>query len=174
MESKRGALIVLGILLVLAVALLIFGATRGGQSGPDFKATLASWKTGLLARLAKSQGLAPTELTPNPFKPTGECTLPGAAHLQCDVAKSTRAVRSATIELAGPGAVDVKLVALREGQDLECHKTLHRTKAATATTTSDEEKGATINLAVFEKGGTLTITNEGALGSSVLLRWQVK
>lgn len=169
MESKRGALIVLGLVLVVSVVLLVVGAKRGGESDSSFDRTLESWKSGLLAKFAKSRQLAASDLTPNPFKANGECTLPPSAPIQCTVAKSDRAVRSATLELAGPGTVEVRLVARRKGGDLECKKKLQRASASGA---ADDK--AKIDLTAFELGGTLTISNLGGPTASALLRWKVE
>ena len=169
MESKKGAFIVLGLVLIVSVVLLIVCAKRGGETDSNFDKTLASWKSGLLAKFAKSRQLATSDLSSNPFKANGECTLPPSGSVQCTVAKSDRAVRSATLELAGPGTVEVKLVARRKGGDLECKKKLKRASASGAV-----DDGAKVDLTAFELGGTLTISNVAVPAAPALLRWKVE
>ncbi len=168
MGSKKGAFIVLGLLLVVAVVLLVVCAKRGGQGDPDFGETLESWKSGLLAKFAKSQELAASDLSPNPFNAKGEYTVTSFP-VECKVAKSERAVRSATLELAGPGTVDVSFVAKREGRDLKGHKKLSRSSMI-----GEADDKAKIVLTAFEAGGSLTITNLGGPAATALLRWKVE
>ncbi|HET6162422.1 MAG TPA: hypothetical protein VFG37_02055 [Planctomycetota bacterium] len=167
MESKKGAFVVLGLLLVVAVVLLVVCAKRDGGDR-NFDETLKSWKSGLLAKFAKSQELAVSDLSPNPFDAKGELTV-SSVPLECTVKTSKRAVRSATLELAGPGTVDVSFVAKRDGRDLKGHKKLSRSSAS-----GEKEDKARIVLSVFEGGGTLTITNLGGPASTALLRWKVE
>lgn len=169
MEGKKGAFVVLGLLLVVAVVLLVVCAKRGGRGDPEFDETLKSWKNGLLAKFAKSQELPASDLSPNPFNAKGELAI-SAVPITCELAKSKRAVRSATLELAGPGTVDVSFVARREGRDLKGHKKLSRSSASG---NADEDK-AKIVLSVFEGGGTLTISIVGGPGATALLRWKVE
>lgn len=169
MESKRGALIVLGLVLVVSVVLLVVCAKHGGQRDSDFSATLESWKSGLLAKLAKSQELATSDLSPNPFDAKGDCRLAPSAPIHCNVAKSSRSVRKATLELAGPGSVVVNLVARRKGGDLDCKKTLHRSSAGGL-----PDDKATIDLTAFDLDGTLTIAPAPGQTTPVLLHWKVE
>jgi hypothetical protein len=169
MESKKGAFVVLGLLLVVSVVLLIVAAKHGGQGDSDFNATLANWKNGLLAKFAKSQELAAGDLSPNPFKANGEYTLATSVPLTCKVAPSKRAVRKATLELAGPGTVEVDLIARRKGHDLECKKTLQRSSAS-----GDADDKAKVVLTAFEDGGTLTLSRSAGPAAPVVLRWKVE
>jgi hypothetical protein len=168
MESKKGAFVVLGLLLVAAVVLLMVCAKRGGQGDPDFGATVKSWKNGLLASFAKSQQLPTSDLSPNPFNAKGELTV-SAVPIDCEVKKSDRAVRSATLELAGPGTVDVSFVAKHDGHDLKCHKRLSRSSAS-----GEADDKAKIGLTAFKEAGKLTITIFGGPSSTALLRWKVE
>jgi hypothetical protein len=173
MESKKGAFVVLGLLLVVAVVLLVICAKRGGQGDPDFDATLKSWKNGLLASFAKSRQLPTSDLSPNPFNAKGELTV-SSVPLACDVAKSERAVRSATLELAGPGTVDVVFVAARDKDDpkkgeLKSHKKLSRSSAS-----GEADDKAKFVLTAFKGKARLTITNLGGPASTALLRWKVE
>lgn len=170
MESKKGAFIVLGLLLVLAVVLLIVCAKRGGAGGSNVDDTIEAWKKGLLSSFAKSQQLAATDLDPNPFNAKGEATLSGSAPLICKVPKSDRTVRRATLELAGPGHVEVHLVAPRDeeknSKKLDCKKKLDR-----STSTGAAEKEAKITVAFFKPGGSFTVTSSGGPTAVVKLRW---
>jgi hypothetical protein len=168
MESKKGAFVVLGLLLVVAVVLLVVSAKWGKQGDPNFDETLKSWKKGLLASFAKSQQLPASDLSPNPFNAKGEVTL-SSVPLSCDVLKSDRAVRSATLELAGPGTVDVTFVAKRDGRDLKFHKRLSRSSAS-----GEADDKAKIGLTAFKEVGKLTISIFGGPSSTALLRWKVE
>jgi hypothetical protein len=172
MESKKGAFVVLGLLLVVAVVLLVVCAKRSGGD-PNFDETLKSWKKGLLASFAKSKQLPTSDLSPDPFNAKGELTV-SSVQIDCTVKSSDRAVRSATLELAGPGTVDVSFVAVRDKHDrkkgeLKSHKKLSRSSAS-----GEADDKAKIVLTAFEGDGKLTITNLGGPASTALLRWKVE
>jgi len=173
MESKKGAFVVLGLLLVVAVVLLVVCAKRGGGD-PNFDETLKSWKKGLLASFAKSRQLPTSDLSSNPFKADGTCSLPPSAEIKSDVAASDRAVRSATLELAGPGTVDVVFVAARDRDDpkkgeLKSHKKLSRSSAS-----GEADDKAKFVLTAFKGKARLTITNLGGPAATALLRWKAE
>jgi Sec-independent protein translocase protein TatA len=166
MESKKGAFIVLGLLLVLTVVLLVVGAKRSGTGGANAGDTAERWKKGILSSFAKSQQLPAADLKPNPFNASGEATISLSVPLVCQVAPSSRAVRSAKLELAGPGKVDVELKSRRKGRELDFKKKLERSSAG-----GTADKDASFDLTAFEEGGTLTITNHGGPAAAVKLRW---